>query len=420
MHTTQRCLAWLLFLAIVVPGSALAERRARLVGRIVDPEGKPIQGVVVTVTSPQIPGFDEAKTTNKKGVFIVDFSQVGVTYVCKFESTGYQVLEVQQQWDLEGTEQFTWTLQPASTAGLADLHVASTSQPAVAAYNAGIRAFKAQDNATAEARFAEAVGHDPELIQAWGALSTVRLDLGKYREAVEAAERAIALGSTDEAVLTARWQAYRNLDDEVKAAEALADLERIGRRAEEAKRLHNEGVALTKAGDDAGAFAKFQEALGLDPTLEASLLGLAKAGVTIGRNAEAAAAAESVLKGDPRNEQAIRLRFNACLALGDKAKLIDALVGLAVVEPVAARDGLLQLAFEAYDVNDLPVAKERFIKVLAIDPSYPQAHYYLGVISVGEGAGAVAKSYLERFLQLAPNDPEAPAARDMLKFLAKP
>jgi tetratricopeptide (TPR) repeat protein len=310
-------------------------------------------------------------------------------------------------------------MQLGSTVAAADAPVASASAPAIAAYNAGVGALKAKDYATAEAKFKEAIGHDPNLRQAWGALSSAQLELGRNQEAAAAAENAIALGSTDEAVFMARWQAYKNLGDEAKAAEALKDLGATGRRTEEAKRIHNEAVALVKAGDDAGAFAKFQEALALDPNLQESLLGLATAGVKIGRNAEAAAAAETILKADPDNEKALRVRYNACLALGDEEKLLEALVGLTAVEPTVARDGVLKLAFDAYDRNDLSTARTRFLKVLELDSSQPQAHYYLGVISASQGAKEDAKKYLERFLQLAPNDPEAPSAREMLKYLSK-
>ena len=419
MSTKLRTIALLLVLIWVVPGMAHAARKARVVGRLVDPEGKPIAGVAVTATSPDLPKFREVRTTDKRGVFIVDFEQVGVTYQYRFEKVGYQLLEVQQTWDLEGTERFEWTMQLGSTVAAADAPAASASAPAIAAYNAGIGAFKARDFATAEAKFKEAIGHDPDLRQGWGALSSAQLELARYQEAAEAAEKAIALGSTDEAVFMARWQAYKNLGDEAKAAEALKDLEATGRRAEEAKRIHNEAVALVKAGDDAGAFARFQEALEVDANLQESLLGLATAGVKIGRNAEAAAAAETILKADPDNEAALRVRYNACLGLGDEEKLLDSLVALATFEPKIARDGVLKLAFDAYDRNDLVAARTRFLKVLQLDPNQPQAHYYLGVISASQGAREEAKKYLERFLQLAPNDPEADSAREMLKYLSK-
>ena len=413
-------MAWLLLVLLwIIPGLALAEQRGRLVGKVVDPQGNPIPGVAVTVTSPQIPSFKELRTTDKKGAFTVDFRQVDVTYHYRFDKVGFQSTEVQQEWHLEGTQGYQWTMYPGKSA-VGGLPPASTSEPAVLAFNGGVAALKAKDYATAEAKFREAVGHDPNLLQAWVALSAVQVETGHNQQAAEAAEKAMTLGSMDEAVLLSRWQAYRNLKDEAKAAEALKDLERVGRRAEEAKRIHNEAVALVKAGDNTGAFAKFQEALSVDPNLKASLLGLATAGFKIGRNAEAATAAEAILKADPKNEHAIRLRYNACLTLGDTARLIDALVGLAAVEPAVAVSGLLKLAFEAYDANDKVQIKERFRKVLEVDPNQPLAHYYLAMAYVNEGATEEARSHLERFLTLAPNNREAETAREVLNRLTKP
>jgi Tfp pilus assembly protein PilF len=353
-------------------------------------------------------------------VFTVDFEKTGVTYLYRFDKTGYQSTESRQTWNREGTEFHDWTMPLAAvqTEALPGAP-ASTSAPAVEAFNAALAAFKAKDYATAETKFKESVVHDPNLRQAWEALTVVQLQLGHNEDAAAAGEKAVALGSTQESVLQSRWQAYRNLKDDARAAEALKDLERIGRRAEEAKKIYNEAVALVKTGDNAGAFAKFQEALNVDPNLQVALLGLATAAVKIGKNAEADSAAETLLKADPKNEAAVRIRFNAALALGDKARLIEALEGLAAYEPVTARDGLLRLAFESYDANDLAVAKERFGKALKIDPNYAQAYYYLGVIDASQGRNAEAKRELERFLQLAPKDREADSAREMIKYLGK-
>ena len=419
MRTNRHTAVWVLLFIWMIPVLAFAERKGRLIGKVVDEGGKALPGVVVTVTALEISDLRETKTTDKKGFFVVDFSRINVTYHYRFDKTGYQTLEVQQQWALEGTQSFEWKMRAATAPVVEGTVPVSTSAPAVLAFNDGVAAIKVKDYATAEAKFREAVEHDPTLRQAWGALSVAHFEQGHYQEAAEAAEKAVALGATDEPVLVTRWQAYLNLKDEAKAAEALKQLESIGRLVEEAKRIHNEAVALAKAGDHAGAFAKFQEAYNLNPNLQESLLGLGTSGLKIGRFAEAASAAEVILKADPKNEKAIRIRYNARLALGDKAKLIEALVGLAAVEPLIARDGLLRLAFEAYDANDMESAKERFGKALAVDQSYPQAHYYLGVIFGSQGANEEARKHLQRFLELAPNDPEASDAREMLKYLSK-
>ena len=246
MPIRQRTMTWLLLLMCLVPGLAFAERVATAIGKVLDPDGKPIPGVVVTVTSPQIPSFKDVETTDKRGMFSVDFSQIDVTYQYRFDMPGYQTLEVKQEWHSEDTEVFQWTMHPAAPTVVGSAPPASTSEAAILAFNAGVLAARAKDYATAEAKFKEAVGHDPKLPQGWGQLSVVEVELGHDKEAAEAAEKAVALGSTDESVLTARWKAYRNLKDEAKAAEALKDLQKIGRQTEEAKKIHNDGAALVE------------------------------------------------------------------------------------------------------------------------------------------------------------------------------
>lgn len=417
MTTEHRRTAWLLVLILTVPGLASAAMQGRLIGKVLDPEGKPIPGVRVTTTCAEIPDFKEVTTTNDKGIFLVDFKRIDVVYRYEFEKAGHVTLKVEQKWTLVGTERHEFKMYPAEAVTSEGGPPASTSSAAILAFNAGAGALKAKDYATATAKFEEAVAQDPKLRQAWAALSQVDLEQKRYREAAEAADKAIALGATDEAVLRSRWEAYRNLGDAAQTAKARDDLERFGRLTGEARRIHNEGVALSKAGDDAGAFAKFKEALAIDPSLQPALLGLATTGLKIDRAPEAAAAAETVLKADPQNEQAIRIRYNAALKLGDKAMIVDSLVGLAAVDRAMAHDSLFKLATAAYNSDDSVNAKEIFGKVLELDPNDPRSHYFLGLILMREGAKEEAKSHLKRFLELAPDDPDAATAKEALRYM---
>jgi len=182
-------------------------------------------------------------------------------------------------------------------------------------------------------------------------------------------------------------------------------MQRIGRRPEEAKRVHNKVGALARGGDNAADFARFQTALNLDPNLQESLLGLATAGLAVGRHAEAAVAAERVLAADPTNKKAARLRYNACFALDEKPRLVEALFGLAPYEPQIASNGLLKVAFDAFDVNDTALARNAFSKVLRLKPDYPQAHYFGGLIAIGEGNDAEATTVMGRVRSLAKRFP---------------
>ncbi len=434
MHARQRASVWLLVLILLVPGLASAVKKGRLIGKVVDPDGKPIEGVNVTATSEEIPGFKEVEVTDKKGIFKIDFEEINVVYLYQFDKVGFQTLKTEQTWRKDGTARHTFAMSPGQATLVEDLSPgakpaaavpAALLPPAIRAFNAGAAAFKAKDYPAAIARFEEALGHDPELRQAWSALSVAQLESGQYPAAAETAEKAIALGATDLLVLRTRWEAYRNLGDEAKTAEAQAAVEQAGILAEESKRVFNEAVRLVKADDHAAAFAKFKEASELDPNLQDAVLGVATTGLKIERYDEARAAAKALLEADPQNAEALRVRYNASLQLVDKVasdpaaekEVFEALVGLAPIEPEAARAGVRQLALSAYDANDMVRAKERFAKLLEIDSGCADCHYYLGLIDVGEGANDSAKGHFERFLELAPDDARAGDVRGFLEYL---
>ncbi len=421
MLTKKIALMCSLVLFVMTTGmEAAGNYKGRLLGVVQDPDGNPIEGVTVRATSDDVPDFNETRTTDRKGVFKLDFDDINVTYKYEFSKNGYITLLTEQLWSKDGSARHYFTLTPGNsgsgTGALGETPVVTTSE-AASAYQEAVAAFGVKDWVTAEIKIEEALEHDPDLRQAWEALSVVELEQGHYGESTQAAEKAIELGSTDVAVFRTRWEAYRLSGDEAMTAEAQADLEKFGLLAEEAKRIYNEGIALLKAGDKEGAFVKFEQSLSADPNLEPALFAAATTGLEIGKPAVTAAAAETILMNNPGNEDALRLRYNAALELQDDEMLIDALVGLAPVEPEAAKQNLWILAMAAYNANDNEKSKERFGKVLTVDPKNAQAHYLLGLVYLGEGANEETKEHLEKFLALAPDDPEAPSAQEILSYL---
>ncbi|MCD4750996.1 MAG: tetratricopeptide repeat protein [Thermoanaerobaculales bacterium] len=419
MNSKQRMTVLILVLILALPGMASAITKGRLIGKVLDPEGNPISGVTVTATCQEVSNFKKIEITDKKGIFKLKFTHLDVVYDLVFEKAGFHTMNSEQDWSLQGTARDEFTMYPGSDSLVEGLPPASDSNPAIYAFNTGVEAIDARDFETAQEKFKEALAHDPDLHQAWAALSVALLNLGSHQEAAEAAEKAIALGAGGEMVHRSRWEAYRNLGDEAKALEARTELEKAAQLTEDAKRIYNEGVALTKAGDDEGAFAKFQEATDIDPNLRRALFGIATTGLKIDRAEDAMNAAETILNADPKNEEAIRIRFNAALQLRNEEKILDALVGLAAVDPDYARESLWRLAIAADDAGDAERAKKAFAKVLEVDPNHPQAHYYLGLIYVNEGANEEAIRNLERFVELAPDDPDVVTANDLLKFLGE-
>jgi len=416
MNSKQRLAIWLLVLILMAPSMASAVRKGRLVGTVLDPDGKPVADVTIVATCESVPSFREIETTNKRGVFKLDFDYLDVIYNLVFSKNGYHTFTSEQTWSLEGKTLQEFLIHPGEDT-VDGAPIASTSSEAVSAYNAGVDLYNTKDMDAAEAKFLEALEHDPELHQAWAALSKIYIKQEQYQKAVDATEKAIALGSTDEDVWRARWDAYRNLGDEVKTAEALDDLEKAGLRKEEARLLHNDAVALTKTGDYEAAFDMFEKALEVDPNSMSTLLGFAMTAGELGRHKEATEAAKKILNAEPDHEQAIRIRFNATLELGEEEEIAGALIGLALLEPVIARDNLLKMAFDAYDEPDMERAKNRFKDVLTVDANHALSHYYLALIYVNESDNEKAKPHLSKFLELDPDHPEAATAQALLDYL---
>ena len=57
MNTVKHPLVWLLLIIWLAPGMVLAAK-SRLIGKVLDPDGKPIVDVTVTATSEQVPDFN--------------------------------------------------------------------------------------------------------------------------------------------------------------------------------------------------------------------------------------------------------------------------------------------------------------------------------------------------------------------------
>lgn len=414
--TTTVIICFMIVLLAAGPADA-GKKIGRLIGKIVDTEGTPIEGVTVKATSEEVHGFNEIEVTDKKGVFKIDFEVIERVYKYEFTKAGYVTLITEQTWQKDGTARYEWVLTRGESASLDSDAPVLTNSEAAQDYAAAVEAFNAKDLPTAETKLEEALEHDPELRQAWESLAVIELEQGDYQEAVEAAETAIEKGSTDMAIFRTRWEGYRLMGNEEMMTQAAADLEKFGALAEEAKRIYNEGIKELKGGDKEIAFMKFEQALKADPNLEPALFAVATTGMEIGKFEESAAAAQTILEQDPGNADALRIFYNSALQLDNEQMLMDALVRLAPVEPEAAKRGLWLLAMAAYNANDNERSKERFEKVLLVDPTNAQAHYLFGLVYLGEDNKEKTQEHLQRFIELAPDDPDAAAAKDILAYI---
>ncbi len=415
----RKVLASFVLLAVAHSTAAFAAGQGRMIGTVVDTDGNPLEGVTVTVTSPGLKTFRTTKKTKKNGQFAVSFSDAYLLYLYQFEKAGYQTLKQEYKAAKQGVSRFTFELPKGISAAEGDSmgRISSESNEAITAFNSALAAFDSGDKATAKASLAAALAADPNIFQAHLLLTEILISEKNFTAAAAAAEKAVALVPENADGLRMRYEAYRSAGDKAKADEAFAAFEAAGEAAEEAKRIYNEGVQLDKAGDVEGAYTKFLEASEMDPSLQLAHIAIMAAAYKSKRHAEAAVAAERILSTRPGDPQALKVRYDSYVGLKDDAKILDALVDLAEVDPEFATATLYNSAIERFNAGDLPGAGKLLEKTLEADSENAKAHYYLGLVAVNTGENAKAKVHLGRFLELAPEDPEAATAKEMMGFL---
>jgi Tfp pilus assembly protein PilF len=70
-----------------------------------------------------------------------------------------------------------------------------------------------------------------------------------------------------------------------------------------------------------------------------------------------------------------------------------------------------------FNAGNMAGAQQALEQALQADPDLPKAHYTLGLAYANTGDSAKAKEHLQRFLELAPDDPDAATAKEMLDYL---
>ncbi|MCH9651782.1 MAG: tetratricopeptide repeat protein [Deltaproteobacteria bacterium] len=406
-------------MAILSPSPVFAGKEARIYGKVLDQDGKPIPHASIHLTTRDQDLFKQTLKVNKKGRYSALIADSTFRYTFAISKEGFETAEVQVSLPLDGTVERDFTLQKAGASAAAAHQPAAPvgGAAAIKLYNEGIAAYQEGDKATARTKLEAAIEKEADLAQAHGVLALLLRDQGDQEGALAAADRALALKPQEATALQARYDALKALgrgDDAKAAAEALAA---AGQNADAAKRVYNDGVAAVHAEDPATALAKFEEAGRLDPNLTQAHVAVAGLYFSQQRYEEAAQAAERTLDLDPANLKALKVRYESYRSLKNTEKAQEALTALAANDPEIGPQAFRSQGVSLFNQNQMPAAIEAFEQAVAIDPNDAKSYYHLGLAYVNTGETAKAKENFTKFLELAPEDPDAGTAREMVGFL---
>lgn len=413
LKTTATFLGLLLGLA----GAASAGTEGRLQGTVKDPDGKPLAGVQVTVNAVEVQ-LEQSRKTNKKGGFTLLLVDATRTFNIRLEAEGYRTIEEELALKIGGVVRRSWTMVPATASSEAAEGAPPTAiegtNKMVKLYNSGLDAFNAGDLETAIGNFEQVAELDPTLAEAYSGLAMAYLRQKDNAKAAAAAERLLELRENDVNGLRVLYEANRALGNSAEEAAALARLEELDKTPSTARRVFNAGVADYQAGDYDGAAARFRQALEMDPALTPAHVALARIYVHQGDLEQGRASAERVVELDPKNGEILGLLYVIHRADGDEGKAEETFAALQAADPDYVGRGFFDQGVSYFNAGDSASATRIFEGVIATLPDHPKAHYMLGLSLLSSGKTVRAKSLLQRFLELAPDDPDAGTARQML------
>ncbi len=411
----------LMSLVLLLAGNGIAEAQAfgRVTVVVKDVKGEALQGVKVIVTCDELERFREETETNKKGKAVVSFTDATKVYNFRFEYPDYQPADMPIKPEIRGnlTREVTLSEGQVVTTNEGGAESRVIFSPAEKLFNEGVVILKEGDFAGAKTKFMEALGKNDKMAAAHAALAGVYLEEKNYQAALGSINSYMEHEPGNPNGFFMLYDAHSGLGNQKEADAALKALKAADRGGDTVTLIYNAGVEATKTGNNASAKARFTEALEIDPSFKPAIFALAVIHGKEGSHQQAAEYAEKHLAHEPGNKRTLRIRWDAYRQLGDEEKTKMAFDDLAAADPKVLATEFYNKGNDLFESGDTAAAIAEFKRVLEVDPEHARAHYRLGVCHVGTGDNAKAKEHLGKFLEMAPEDPEAPTAKDMLGYL---
>jgi tetratricopeptide (TPR) repeat protein len=294
-----------LALAVMLAVSGPAAAQSVVRGKVLDAQGKPVEGAVVTIEATEANRKAQTKT-NRNGEFL----QVGLASgrynvtVTKDNLKAVQPANVSQGTPVELTIQLT----PSS--GLTPEQ--AKEQAAMQALAAGaVEAMRAGRDDDAIRQFNEIVAKIPTCSDCYYNLGVAYAKKQQFADAEKSFQEAIKLAPNSGDAYTGLANVYnatKRFDLAQQASAKAAELSAASGGGGGAEASYNQGVILWNAGKFAEAKVQFEAAVKADPNMGMAHYQLGMAHLNLGQIPEAKAAFQQYLKVDPNGPKAAEVQ----------------------------------------------------------------------------------------------------------------
>jgi tetratricopeptide (TPR) repeat protein len=209
--------------------------------------------------------------------------------------------------------------------------------------------------------------------------------------------------------------------------------EEAAKKEAEIRKSFDEAIALSQAGKDAEAIAKFNEILAVVPKCASCYSNIGALHLKAKEYDKAEAAYKQATTVDPNfsaayaglvnvyNAQRKFAEAEAAAAQQEKAEAAGAPAGSAGGGGVSA-DAAYNRGVVQWNGNKFAEAKDQFQAAIKANPNHAESHFMLGKVYINLGQLAEAATEFETYLKLAPSGPNAKEAQtnfDALKAYIK-
>jgi tetratricopeptide (TPR) repeat protein len=167
--------------------------------------------------------------------------------------------------------------------------------------------------------------------------------------------------------------------------------------------LEAEGRSAMQSRDYQGAALHFSKALATCPTNSSLRIDLAQAYLMSQRIKEALAETETILRDQPDDSAALKIRGNAIYLLGDLAMAKDTFIRLLDRHP-SDEEGAYMLGRIYYHEGNIDLAIGQFERVRKMNPAHYKALDNLGLCYQAQGDDENAKRYFLAAIKLVEKD----------------
>ncbi|MFP4082286.1 MAG: tetratricopeptide repeat protein [Candidatus Aminicenantes bacterium] len=302
---------FLAFVLIFILSSLSMAQTRRVKLAVEDTEGRPVEGVEITITSPQKTDFEKVEITDENGEtkFLVQMEIKEIHLL--LEKEGYQPLKdslslrqirssqealyYEQSFVLYGTDELTPRQKQQQY---------QATQEALAFFNKGMEYFKEEDFKAAAEQFRKATEEKADFLEAYQNLAAAYFRAEQYQKAIEEAKKALELKPDSAQTLKLISVAYSKLGDEETARKYHDRLKELPQTEFSPEEIYNMGVVSANEGQDEEAAEYFKKASEMKPDFALAYYQLGLTYFRLERKEEAKAALEKYLELEPEGEKA--------------------------------------------------------------------------------------------------------------------